>query len=319
MASISNNGSHPQRRDILRGGSAAIASAIVGGGMGLGISNHAVAAAASNDAAFPHRFCTFTKWLQMKSFDEMAGIIADMGFDGAEVPVRPKGHVEPENVEAELPKLVAALKKQNLDLMVLTSGINAVNEEQRTEAVLKTAADLGIKRFRMSYYKYDLKKPIMPQLEGFQDDLDALVQFCEPLGIKPIYQNHSGSNYFGAPMWDMYQLFKEIDPAHVGVAYDIGHASVEGANSWVIDFNLLRPWIDTVYIKEPVWNANELSWGPGGDGIVSDNFFKELKRTKFEGPISLHVEYLGHDDESKVPTIIEATKKDFTTLKKRLS
>lgn len=319
MANLSEHRSHPQRRDILRGSSAAIASAIVGGAIGLGSPRSATAAVAPKDAAFPHRFCTFTKWLQMKSFDEMAGIIADMGFDGAEVPVRPKGHIEPENVEAELPGLVAALKQQDLELMVLTSGINAVNEAQRTEAVLKTAADLGIKRFRMSYYKYDLKKPIVPQLVEFQRDLDDLVKFCQPLGIKPIYQNHSGSNYFGAPMWDMYQLFKDIDPDHVGVAYDIGHASVEGANSWVIDFNLLRPWIDTVYIKEPVWNANELSWGPGGDGIVSDNFFKELKRTKFEGPVSLHVEYLGHGDESKVPTIIEATKKDFATLKKRLS
>ena len=72
-------------------------------------------------------------------------------------------------------------------------------------------------------------------------------------------------------------------------------------------------------MKEPAWDDNELSWGPGGEGIVSDNFFKELKRTKFDGPISLHVEYLGHGDESKVPTIIEATEKDFATLKKRLN
>ncbi len=300
------------RRQLLaRGGAAAIAAAI-GGPLGLG-------SARAADFADSFQFCTFTKWLQMKSYDEMTEIVADLGFDGAETAVRPGGHVEPEAVETELPKLVAALKKQNLELTVMTSGINAVNEEQRTEAVLKTAADLGVKRFRMSYYKYDLKRPIMEQLKEFQSDLDALVQFCEPLGIKPIYQNHSGSDYFGAPIWDLHQLFKDIPPEQVGVAFDIGHASVEGANSWIVDFNLIRPWIDTVYIKEPVWDDNELSWGPGGDGIVSDNFFKELKRTKFTGPISLHVEYLGHGDESKVPTIVEATAKDFATLKKRLN
>ena len=74
-----------------------------------------------------------------------------------------------------------------------------------------------------------------------------------------------------------------------------------------------------VYVKESAWDDNELSWGPGGEGIGSDTFFKELKRTKFDGPISLHVEYLGHGDESKVPTIIEATRKDFATLRKRLN
>jgi sugar phosphate isomerase/epimerase len=302
----------PSRRQILtRGGAAAIAAVIGGAG--------ALNARAADGFADSFEYCTFTKWLQMKSFDEMAEIVASMGFNGAEVPVRPKGHVLPENVETELPKMVAALKKNDLKLMVMTSGINAVNDAQRTEVVLKTAADLGVKRFRMAYYKYDLKKPIIEQLEGFRRDLDALVKLCEPLGIKPVYQNHSGSNYVGAGLWDLHELFKNHDPKHVGSAYDIGHASVEGAKSWIIDFNLLRPWIDTVYVKEPAWDDNKLSWGPVGEGVVSDTFFKELKRTKFDGPISLHVEYLGHSDEAMVPTIVEATKKDFATLKEKFN
>ena len=184
--------------------------------------------------------------------------------------------------------------------------------------VLKTAADLGVQRFRMAYYKYDLNQPIAEQLDGFRRDLDALIALCAPIGIKPIYQNHSGSNYVGGPLWDLHRMFEDHDPAHVGVAYDIGHATVEGAKSWIVDFNLLRPWIDTVYVKEPAWDDNQQSWGPVGEGVVSDQFFKELKRTGFRGPISLHVEYLGHGDEEKVPTIIEATRKDFATLKDRL-
>lgn len=315
MIQPSDRSHDPGRRRFLRHGSLAIAGAIASSTA----ASLPQSVRAADSFADSFRFCTFTKWMQMLSFEEMAAKVAGMGFQGAEVPVRPKGHIEPADVEKQLPQLVSALAREDLELMVLTSGINAVNDEQRSEAVLKTAAGLGIKRFRMAYYKYDLKQPIAAQLDGFRRDLDALVALCEPLGIKPVYQNHSGSNYVGGPIWDLHELFKDHDPAHVGAAFDIGHASVEGAKSWIVDFNLLRPWIDTVYVKEPAWNNNELGWGPVGDGIVSDKFYSELKRTRFDGPVSLHVEYLGHGDASKVPTIIEATNKDFATLRKKLN
>ncbi len=120
------------------------------------------------EAAEPtgNTFCFFSKHLQGLSFDDIASFAAEVGMDGVEAPIRPGGHVEPEKVEEDLPKLVEALKKQGRELTIMTSGINEVNAEQNTEAVLRTAAKLGVKRFRMLYYKYDLQKPIWPQLDA---------------------------------------------------------------------------------------------------------------------------------------------------------
>ena len=95
-------------------------------------------------------FTTFTKPFQHLTYEEMAKVIAELGFNGIEAPIRPGGHVLPERVEEDLPKMVDALKKHDLEVTIAASGINAVNDEQRTETVLRTLAAHGIGRFRMS-------------------------------------------------------------------------------------------------------------------------------------------------------------------------
>lgn len=264
-------------------------------------------------------FCTFTKPLQHLSYKEMAKEIAAMGFDGIEGPVRPKGHVLPERVEEDLPKMVEALANEGLELTLMTSAINEVSEEQHTETVLRTAANLGVKRFRMGYYKYDLSKPIAPQLEEFRPRLKDLVALTNELGIKPVYQNHSGKNYFGGPIWDLAEVLDDFDPAEVGVAFDIGHATVEGAKAWPLNFARIKSYVDTIYVKEPGWKDNKIQWGGVGEGAVDQSFFAQLKKSDFAGPISLHVEYLGHKDPEIVPAVLEAIKKDFATLKELLT
>ncbi|MDF1851715.1 MAG: sugar phosphate isomerase/epimerase [Verrucomicrobiales bacterium] len=266
-----------------------------------------------------HEICTFTKPLQHLSYAEMAKVIAEIGFDGIEAPVRPRGHVLPEKVEEDLPRMIDALKDEGLSLTLLTSGINEVSAEQHTEKVLRTAAGLGVKRFRMAYYKYDLKKPIAPQMKEFRPKLKDLVALSKEVGIKPIYQNHSGRNYFGGPIWDLAEVLEDFDPADVGVAFDIGHATVEGAKAWPLNFARIRRYIDMIYVKEPGWKDNKLEWGPVGSGCVDQAFYDVLKKSDFSGPISLHVEYLGHKDPKMVPTILEAMKKDYATLQELLS
>jgi sugar phosphate isomerase/epimerase len=185
--------------------------------------------------------------------------------------------------------------------------------------VLRVAADLGVKRFRMGYYKYDLSKPIAPQMDEFRPRLRELIALTNELGIKPVYQNHSGKNYFGGPIWDMAEVFDEFDPSEVGVAFDIGHATVEGAKAWPLNFARIQPYVDTIYVKEPAWENNQLVWGGIGEGAVDHSFFSQLKKSEFSGPISLHVEYLGHKDPEIVPAVLKAIQKDFATLKELLA
>ncbi len=242
--------------------------------------------------------CFFTKHLQGLSYDDIASLGAEMGVNGVESPIRPKGHIEPEQIEVELPKYVEALKKQGLELTILTSGINEVSQEQRTEAVLRTAAKLGVKRFRMLYYKYDLKKPIWNQVQELRPRIKDLVQLCQEIGIQPLVQNHSGKDYVAAPIWDIYTIMREYTPAQLSFCYDIYHATVEGGSQWPLSAALTADHWGAVYFKDFKWEGRKAEGCPLGQGQVSPDFTKLVKERGFSGPISLHVEYLKGDPKS---------------------
>jgi sugar phosphate isomerase/epimerase len=278
----------------------------------------AVPALPAAPAARKHKLCAFTKHLQGLPFEQIADIAADVGLDGIEAPVRPGGHVEPERVTEELPKLIEALKKRNLEMTILTSGINQVSKEQNSEQVLRTAKALGVERFRMNYFKYDLKKPIEAQLAEWKPMIKDLIQLCDGIGIQPLLQNHSGADYFGAPIWDAWSLMKEYTPKQWGFAVDAYHTTVEAGLSWPIDTSLIGDHIQAMYFKDVKWLSPGKAEGvPLGTGLVPKAFATTLLKRGFQGPISLHTEYMvgKTKDADFVKNSIEAFKRDFAVMK----
>lgn len=259
--------------------------------------------------------CVFTKPLQSLSYDDLAMEVAALGFDGIEAPVRRGGHFEPPQVETELPKLTAALAKRNLKITVMTSDVNNATDAL-CQRVLKTAAKLGIERYRMKYLRYVADKPIRAQLANWKARFRDLAALNKELGIRAVYQNHAGAKNLGASLWDLAEVLDGIAVEQIGVAYDIRHATVEGGQSWPITFRMIRPHIDTVYVKDFQWEAGKPQNVPLGDGHVSEKFFEMLAKSNFTGPISLHEEYLDHRKPELVPKHLAAIKQDFATLKK---
>lgn len=259
--------------------------------------------------------CVFTKPFNSLSFDELADRIAELGVDGIEAPVRKGGHIEPAEVADKLPQLVDALGKRHLKITVLTSDINDPSDPD-TANVLKVAAGLGIQRYRMKYFKYDLSKPVLGQLNRWRTKFQELAAMNRDIGIQALYQNHAGKNTLGAPVWDLLHVLEGIAVNEIGMAYDIRHATVEGGKSWPITFNVIRPHIDTVYVKDFIWDGNNVKNVPLGTGLVDQGFFSMLAKTGFQGPISLHEEYLDHRQPELVPDHLTAIKQDLATLRK---
>ena len=174
------------------------------------------AAFAASNTAFSqtknklNEFAIFTKPFQHLSYSDFADLMAEIGVDGVELPVRPKGHIEPVSAAEEIPKMVEELKKRNIKISLLASGINSV-DSSAAEATLKAAAEAGIKQYRMSYFKYDLKRTIQPQLDDIKTKMKDLADMNKEIGIQAVYQNHSGAQYFGAPLWDLHNCLKGID------------------------------------------------------------------------------------------------------------
>lgn len=266
---------------------------------------------AAEPAKLPWKFCAFEKPVLFLNYSETADFYAELGFDGIEAAVRPGGHVLPERVEDDLPKFVEALKQRGLEITVLTSGIGAA-DQPHAEKVLRTAARLGIKRYRMDWWNYDLKRPIQPQLDALRPKLRDLVALNRSLGITGLYQNHAGYGRVGAVLWDIYSLIREYDPRDMALAFDIRHAAVEAGLSWPTLFHLVKEHIGVAYFKDFAWEQDTVKNVPLGTGRVDRKYAGMLKESGFKGPISLHVEY-GSGTDRKV--FAEAFRKDLATLK----
>ena len=93
----------------------------------------------------PYEFCTFIKFIQDLSHEELAQTLKTIGYDGAEVTVRKGGYIAPESAADELPELAEVFKKHDLKINILTTDIVDV-ESPNARAILETAGALGIKR-----------------------------------------------------------------------------------------------------------------------------------------------------------------------------
>lgn len=259
----------------------------------------------------------FTKPFQNLSFEETADVVAEIGWNGIECPLRQKGHVLPERVEDDLPKLVAALKKRNLEVSTIATDIRNVRDPL-TEKVLRAAAKSGIKLYRLAHLAYDRKRPLAEQVDALRSEFRELLALNKELGLCAAYENHSGLDSVGAAIWDIHVLFKDFDPRYYGVCFDIGHATLEGGYMWPTNLRLIQPFLSAVYVKDFLWKKAsgqwKAEWCPLGDGMVDKKFIPLLKNSSFNGPIVQHHEY----PVGKGQAMIRAMKKDLEVLKEWL-
>ena len=274
--------------------------------------------AAEKPPARRFKIIGFIKPFQNLAFDEVADIAREVGWDGIECPVRKDGAIEPARVEEELPKLADALKKRGLELSVISTDVEDATEPLG-QRVLQTASKLGIHRYRLKHYYYDLEKPIPPQLDDFRARLRDLAQLNRELKLQGAVQNHSGRNYVGAPVWDLWTMIKDLDPRHMGVCFDIGHATLEGGLSWPIEARLMERQFTAVFVKDFIWQRTDRGWReqwvPLGDGMVDKAFFEWLKTASFTGPICQHHEY----DHGEGKPMIAKMQKDLKVLREWLA
>jgi len=266
----------------------------------------------------------FSKHLQFLGYEEMAEACAMAGYDGVDLTVRPGGHVLPENVERDLPLAARAVRDAGLELIMMTTRITDP-ADPRTETILRVSSELGIRYYRLGYYHYDHTLDMEKNLSIFRDQMSRLAAINEKYGMHGAYQNHAG-NYFGAPVWDLWQVIGELDPRWTGCQYDIRHAVVEGARSWPLGLELLKDHIRCLVTKDFRWSREEGEWQiknvPIGEGMVDfQAYFKKLKELDIAGPISMHIEYPLFPDRKMPPgqkksMAIKTIRKDLESLKK---
>lgn len=236
----------------------------------------------------------FSKHLQFLNYRDMADAAREIGFDGVDLTVRPKGHVLPERVEEDLPKAVEAIRRAGLAHTMMTTAVQDAGDPTDRK-VLETAARLGIRYYRMNWLSYPKDKTIPEAILEFQKTIKGLGALNRKLGIVGAYQNHAGLRA-GASIWELWDMIREADKEHMGVQYDIRHAVVEGGLSWRNGLRLIRPAIRILALKDFVWSKKNGTYVvenvPLGEGMVDfRSYFALLKEYGVNVPVSLHFEY----------------------------
>jgi L-ribulose-5-phosphate 3-epimerase len=244
--------------------------------------------------AFPVPVSVFTKHLQYLDHRALAETVAEAGFDGIDLPVREGGHVLPDRVGEDLPKVVEAARAAGVAVTMITTAITSARDPH-AEAVLGTAGRLGIRNYRLGWLPYDRAKGILGTIEDLRSPLRDLASLNERCGIRGGYQNHAGDRV-GSAVWDLFLLLKEVGSRWLGCQYDIRHAVIEGSSSWPNALRLIAPFVHTVDVKDSHWTKTEKGWQaanvPLGEGVVDlVAFFRLIGELGIQAPVSTHFEY----------------------------
>jgi sugar phosphate isomerase/epimerase len=264
-------------------------------------------------------FVVFSKVYQELNLNyrQAARVTAAIGLDGVDAAVRPGGEVLPERVREDLPKYVEALRARDLHMPMIATGITGPQSPE-AETTLRVARRLGVRYYRLGPRHPDPDKPLAGQIREFRSGLKELAAMNKELGITGVLQNHSPSgrnSYLGGDLAQMRELLEGLDPASLGLAFDIGHALVVHGGEWRKLFEPLKPSLRIVYLKDV---QRPSQWLPMGEGeIGKTGFFEYLRQVRYSAPVSIHVEYPWHPGTTRdAATLIRSLKRDLERVRR---
>ncbi len=281
---------HLSRRDFMqKATAAAIAGAVV-------IPSTPTASCADGDThtQFLGPICLFSKAAPQLGWSELARAAKEAGFDGIDLSVRSDGHVLPERAKADLPKAIAAIRNEGIEVPMLTTELLDASSPG-ARPILEIAGKLSVRYIKPGYYLYQSARPF-DDLREAGIKLRTLVELAKENGVQIGYHNHPGC--VGGSVWDVANVIEHLDPQWCGYYFDLGHASVsEGEDDWRIASNLIRPRLKMLAIKDMTWTGGgDRKWKPVscpmGNGMAPwKDFLALIAKANFQGPISFSQAY----------------------------
>lgn len=234
-------------------------------------------------------FTVFTKPWKMP-LDELGEFVADLGFDGVELPVRPGFQVEPEKVTEGLPAAAKVLADSGVKIASIAGPTD--------EPTIAACAAAGVPVIRICCSIPDGIDYLTGEAQ-LQKQFDELTPLLEKYGVTIGVQNHCGRAVFTA--MDLRHLIEKYDPAHVGAVLDFGHLGLTGQAPGVA-IDILSSHLRMVNFKSAYWQrANgdrgrpaewRSRWTGGREGTADwPAAVEALRKRSYTGDVCLTAEY----------------------------
>lgn len=262
-------------------------------------------------------FTIFTKpWPEMP-LEELAELVANLGFDGVELPVRPGFQVTPESKTVTLPKAARIFGDLNLRISSVAGDLD--------EATITACGEARVPILR-TMARIDLQVGYRASEESLWRRFDALLPVLEACNVKLGVQNHCGE-WVGSAIGLMH-LIDHYDPARVGAVLDFAHCALAGEPE-AMAVDIVWPHLCLVNFKNAFWRRQvgpesedviwREYWTTGSQGIASwPKAADELARRGYRGDVCLTAEYTDplNGGERKGESVIPLIAQDFAFAKR---
>jgi sugar phosphate isomerase/epimerase len=227
-----------------------------------------------------YRWSVFTKPWSGLPGDELGKLVADLGFTGAEIPVRDTAYVTPATAEAQLPGFVEQLRAEGVEPISIASDLS--------ESAFSACAKAGVPMIRiMAPIGPDGYATSVRRIRRELEDCVALVQqYDVQVGVQP----HHGR--FVTSSLGVMQLLDGL-PEQFKVVWDAAHDALAGDDP-AITLDLVRPRLGIVNLKNANYVRTDDGWktwfGQATEGL-SDWPTVLHNLNTYTGPICLTAQY----------------------------
>jgi sugar phosphate isomerase/epimerase len=246
------------------------------------------------------KLIVFSKFLKDKSVAELIELAGKYGYEGYDLCVRPGYPINPDNAAQALPEAVEQMKQAGLAVPMITGNFDLLTPDHPTaEPILAAMNQADVRLLKLGYFSFDPHKQdywhevgvVRKAFEGWQ----ALAQKHQ---VKICYHTHS-HRCLGLNCASLAHLLIGFDPNCIGAYIDPGHMAVEG-EEFAVGLAMVKPFLSIVALKDVLVSREDnrghgktrVRWVPAGHGFVDwTSVFAELRRAKYDGPLSVHCEF----------------------------
>ena len=125
--------------------------------------------------------CLYSDQLLKVGYEELAGMIHMLGFDGVELMIQPGGHIGPELADLHLERGIEAMNGSGVDVWAISTSYTSA-QDPTLRLALEWGGEMGVPVFRPGHWKFNESEP-EARLTEAQRDIANLAAMGRQTGL----------------------------------------------------------------------------------------------------------------------------------------